>query len=210
MLPDHPTVQARRVEEQEIRQQLRNELDAAIRDVQAEQARLDAQVDTLSKKSADVQEQIQRLAAAHEDYSNQVALVRQQTSELRRAQHQVSQAQSDPAARPDPGSTGNVAQPIAVTPPAKGPGRLLVWAAGIVGGLFVSLGLYTLRRSRITATVAPRATATPVSQTPVQAASRPAPQVPLPPVLNPTPSQPQRIGMTLRQALERCAEKRGC
>lgn len=209
MLPDHPNVQACRVEEQEIRKQLHSELEVAIRDVQAEQTRLDTQVDTLSKKSADVQEQVQRLVAIHTDYNNQAALARQQTGELKRAQYKLSQAQANQVAPQDPGSFDTVAQP-AVMPPANGPGRTLLLAAAIVGGLFVSLGLYTLRGSPVTAALVPPASVPSVAQEPAQAAQHPAPQVPLPPAVDLAAPPQKTTGMTLKQALERCAERRGC
>ncbi len=205
MLPGHPRVQASTAKEQEIRRQLHDALDAAIRDVQAEQVRLDAQCDMLSRKSAQAQELVQQLAATHADYANQTALVARHARALEQARDQLDLAHDDQAASPAPNAADSAERTAAVpaAPPAKGPTPTLLWAAAIVGGLSVSLGLFSLRRGSIARTGGAPPDPRPTRHVPAPPARQPAPRV------APSPAGPgNSTGMTLRQALERCAAKR--
>ncbi len=224
MSPDHPRVKAAMVAESEIRGHLHRELEVAVRGLRAEQALVETQLTTLTQKSEDLQQRLQKLAEMRAAYSNQLIEVRQQTESLSRAQQDLNAARAGLAADEVISLVTRVDAPQA-GPYPQGPGRSVIAAAGLAGGLFVAVGLLLLTTPTTLPTVAP-APVTDAHRMPIPAAAptmapapasvptssveaeeRPAPQPPgRLPVGVPVPaSATAGHGLTLKEALMRCS-----
>lgn len=186
LLPDHPRVQACQAQESEIDSRLRSELSTLIHRLEAEQAQLQLHRETLEREEAAAQERLQQGATLLAEYDNLTALVRRQTAAVQRAEQQLNSARNSarfsaaaPAPAPVP-SADSVPHPTA--PPS--PARRLLMAAVLASAVFVSLGLFMLRRAPLTTTAPAGPAASPAADP------------------SPTPSGTTR--MTLTQALARC------
>jgi polysaccharide biosynthesis transport protein len=224
--PAHPQVAAARAAEEEIRGHLHRELEVAIRGLQSEQAVIESQILTLSRRLDEVNQRMLRLAAIRADYGKQVAEVRQQTENLTRAQQELAQARASQAAGESISLITRIDAPRTGPTPA-GPGRATLVAAGLVGGLLVGLGLLVLTtpiplpaRTAATTTEPPGRPAAPVvhelsdqrfpAQPPAQARPEPVPSTQSP-LAAPSPargasSRPSGT-LTLKEALTRCADR---
>jgi hypothetical protein len=152
----HPRVQAAISAEKLVRRDLHNELEIAIRGLAGELKVSATQVESLETQLADVTGRLDRLAGMRARYNNLVAIVRQHTEIVDKAQKELADARASQAAalstslitRLDGPQAGN--QPI-------GPGRLTIVLCGIAGGLIIGLAvvlmatpLGTLHRRRWT------------------------------------------------------------
>lgn len=222
MSNEHPQVAAAQVAETEIRGHLHRELELAIRGLQTEQAVIDSQIATLTQRLTELNQRMQRLAAIRADYGRRVAEVRQQTENLTRAQQELAQARAGLAAGESNSLITRIDTPQ-TGPTPQGPGRTMLAAAGLVGGLLTGLGLLVLTTPPPTqATCANPSTAEQVQTarvaqpfspqaSPPQAALTSATTLPAdaPAKSPPWPAAAIRRttgNMTLKEALMRCAE----
>ncbi|MCA9169931.1 MAG: hypothetical protein KDB23_19785 [Planctomycetales bacterium] len=143
MNSSHPRVRAAQAAEAEIRQNLHEELETAIRGVQAEITVTDALIATHEKQLADVQKRLTQLASMRARYENLVADVQDRNSQVKESQRALANARASLEAseksslitfvdRPDPGQG-----PV-------GPGRLMLMMAAWFGGLSCGLGCFFL------------------------------------------------------------------
>jgi len=143
MSPQHPLAQAAATSEQKIRQNLHDELQIAIRGLEADLSVRNTQRASLGTQHAEIKGRLDRLADLRARYDNLVADVRQRGKILEEAQRALSEARANQAVpqaaslitRLDSPHTGN--SPV-------GPGRLTIVLSGFGGGLVLGLGLVFL------------------------------------------------------------------
>lgn len=143
MSKDHPQVQASIAAADEVRENLHNELEIAIRGLQLDQRVTATRTATLSKQLGDATERMNRLATMRAEYANVVAEAKQRTEILRLAEQELSEARASQAAAKAVSLINTVGKPITGTHPV-GPGRTTIVLCGIAGGLAVGLAIIFL------------------------------------------------------------------
>jgi len=143
MSADHPQAQAAKAAEQEVRQHLRNELDSAIRGLNADLKVSDTQIASLQKQVTDAEGRLSRLARLRARYGNLVAEVKQCNSTLEKAQKDLADARASEAAALSASLISRLDTPQVGNSPI-GPGKTVIVASGFMGGLVCGLGLVFL------------------------------------------------------------------
>lgn len=140
---EHPLAQAAVEAEEKIRQNLRGELETALRSAEAASRLSSALVASTQRQLADVQLRLNRLAGLRVTYSNLAADLRDRSQRLEAADRALADAHAAQGAsqasslltRMDSPQTGD--RPL-------GPGSLAIVFGGLGGGLGVGLGLVLL------------------------------------------------------------------
>jgi hypothetical protein len=129
--------------EEAVRQQLREELNVAIRGLKDELSVNETLLGTLAKQLADVEARLNRLAALRAGYGNLVAEVRQWGENLQGAQKNLADARASRAASESASLITRLDQPVATNNPI-GPTNSTVILTGTAGGLATGLGMVFL------------------------------------------------------------------
>lgn len=140
---EHPLAKVGQAAEQQILQRVHEELEHAIRSVEAELRLQTDRIALLDEQLGAATSRLDKLASLRAPYANQVAETRKRTELWERAQQRLADARAAQAtaratnliARIDSPDTGS--RPI-------GPGRAMIVLAGLVGGLMAGFGLLIL------------------------------------------------------------------
>lgn len=143
MSADHPLAKAALAAEQEVKQKLHKELEAATLGLQADLKMGQVRADDLDRQLADVQGRLDRLAGLRATYANLVNEVRQKGEVLEKTNKALADAQASRAAAQSCSLLTRLDAPQADTRPI-GPSRALVVLGGLLGGLLAGAGLVFL------------------------------------------------------------------
>lgn len=143
---DHPRVKAAVDAEGQIRNDLHRELAAAVKGAEVELQLAQGRVTATQARLTNLQDRLGRLAERRAEYSNRVAAVDNSRISLDQVRQQLSAAKAAQAAAQSGSLVTRIDQPETGAYPA-GPGRTVVAAAGVVGGLMLGLGLVFLTSS---------------------------------------------------------------
>jgi len=143
MREDHPLVVAAVRAEVEVSDNLHTEIEAALRGAAGEHAVLQRSVENLETQQADLQNRLHRLASLRARYGNLVEEVLQRTRTCQQVQQELADARALRNAARSTSLITRFGTPIAGDKP-KGPGGLVIVAAGLVGGLATGIGLVVL------------------------------------------------------------------
>jgi uncharacterized protein involved in exopolysaccharide biosynthesis len=139
----HPEVVAAQFAEEEVRASLRRELDTAIRGVEVD---LKVSADRLAAVEAEISlgtTRLERLASLRARYANLVALTTDRTQLLEVARRNFAEAHASQASARAASLIGRIDAPhVGVNP--VGPGRTVVAATGLAGGLAIGIALVFL------------------------------------------------------------------
>jgi uncharacterized protein involved in exopolysaccharide biosynthesis len=192
MSESHPRVLASREAAREIQGHLYHELSVAIRGLRAEQSLIRSRRDTLTARRQNIEQRLGRIASMRAEYSNLVAEAQQRSQSLNQAQQDLTNAQAAHLAARATSLITRIDEPHTGAT-AAGPGRSIIVAAGMFGGLLTGLGLLLLT---LPAGFFDVAAATPTTNPPA-AANRPFP--------SPSTSNRPVRGLSLKDALARFA-----
>jgi succinoglycan biosynthesis transport protein ExoP len=148
MLPEHPQVVATQASEAEVREHVRQELDSAMRGVEVEQRLSAERCAAIETQLAQARQRLQRLAAMRAQYANLAAAVQHRSEILKSAQQQLTEARANEDAARSASLITPVDGPDAGQRPV-GPGRAMIVAAGMAGGLLIGLGVVFLTVSPV-------------------------------------------------------------
>jgi len=213
MSADHPRVQAALVAEEEIRGHLHRELELAVRGLRVELTMHEQRITDLTGQRNGLRDRLQRLAGMRAEYSNVVAETRKRAEALTEVQQDLTVARAGLAAADTTSPITRIGKPQTGPYPA-GPGRTVIAAAGLVGGLFVGVGLLVLTAptsvatNQTSPTFSPRSTAStrpgrPATAAPARTRTAPRSTPPLEPAIAATASEHT---MSLTEALTQCAD----
>jgi uncharacterized protein involved in exopolysaccharide biosynthesis len=143
MSAEHPQVQAARESQKQIARDVHGELGNAIRAVEVDLRLNGNRTALLEEQLAATTGRLENLASLRAPYANQVAETRKRMDLMERAQQRLADARASHAtakaasliARIDSPETG--ARPV-------GPGRTMLLAIGLAGGLVIGLGVLVL------------------------------------------------------------------
>lgn len=139
----HPFVVAARENEQQIRTQLHNEVEVAIRGLKVEIELCADREKSLAGKKAGARERISRLAESRAEYTNIVAAVQNHTRLVEAARKNLADARARQAGAHSASLISRIDGVDAGVRPA-GPARKTIAAAGGVGGLLIGFGFVFL------------------------------------------------------------------
>ena len=143
MSKDHPEVKGALANEEAVRRELREELELAVRGLEADLAVSASQIKALGKQAAEVEGRLDRLAALRARYGNLVADVRQRSETLQRAQQELADARAAQAAAQSASLITRLDRPLSGNHPI-GPSAAAIVLTGLAGGLATGLGLVFL------------------------------------------------------------------
>ncbi|MEX1224018.1 MAG: hypothetical protein WEA31_05660, partial [Pirellulales bacterium] len=139
----HPAVMAARESESEVESHLRDELSIAIRGVDVDLRLEQARVDALQLKLKDTDRRLAQIARQRADYGNLVEEIHQKTRVLNEAENRLAEVRSTHAAAYSTSLVSRIDLPDTGAKPI-GPGKLVIVAAGLFGGLLVGAGVMFL------------------------------------------------------------------
>lgn len=143
MSKDHPKVQAAMAAEAEVLNNLKDELAIAIRGLQADVSISKALIDSLERQQSAAEQRLDRLASLRAKYSNLDADVKQRSEIVQKANKDLAEARASQAAAKAVSLITRIDGPQLSTHPI-GPGRTMICAAGLLGGLATGMGLVFL------------------------------------------------------------------
>lgn len=147
MNEQHPLLQAAIAAEQEVRNDLRAELAAAVNGLRADLEVNQAQIESLEQQYAEVAQRLDKLAGLRARYANLAAEVRHRGDILEKARRDLAEAHAARSAAQSASLLSRVDAPVVGDYPV-GPRRSMIVAAGLAGGLFAGLGLVFLLAPR--------------------------------------------------------------
>lgn len=139
MSPSHPEVQGAQMAEQEIRQQLRSELDVALRGVESDLRFSETLIQSLEAQRVAMCARLERVARLRTHYGQLVAEVEQHTAIVEQAQKDLADARARQAGAQASSLLTRWGEPRTGGRPL-GPGRAVLILAGLLGGLVTGLG----------------------------------------------------------------------
>jgi hypothetical protein len=143
MSKDHPLMRAALSSEAEIREQLHNELDNALRGLSADTTMTNNLVASLEKQLAETQKRMDRLAGVRAQYGNLAADVRHCNETLEKTRAALTEAQGiQSAARSASLITRLDAPETGIKP--LGPSQPVIVLGGTLGGFLAGMGLVFL------------------------------------------------------------------
>ena len=182
MADAHPLVRAARAGEDAIRQQLHDEIAVAIKGVEVDLRVNGERIRDLEAQEATIQKRHAQLASVRANYANLVTAAKSRAESLRLVEHDLAEARASQAAAMSASLISPIDRPEGSSRPV-GPGKTMIVAAGMAGGLAISLAIVFL-------SITPA-----VGQTPAQrSVSLPASKIDRP-----------LEGLNLKQALRRFA-----
>jgi uncharacterized protein involved in exopolysaccharide biosynthesis len=143
MSADHPHVITAAKAEEQVRSDLRGELQVAIRGVDADLAVNQTLVQSLENQQGDVRRRLDRLAGLRASYSNLVAEVRRNTETVERAHKALADARASQGAAQSASLITRLDDPLTGSRPV-GMGAAAIVLTGLAGGLATGLGLVFL------------------------------------------------------------------
>ncbi len=149
--PQHPQYLAAKINEDEVKQQLRGELDTAIQGLKIEHKLTLERVATLERLLTEARDRIKALGAIRADYGNVVAEVRQRSEISKNAQQMLAEAKANQAGANVTSMITRIDTPDIGSGPI-GPSRSQTVVLGACVGLILGLGILFL-------TTAPNTTA---------------------------------------------------
>lgn len=209
MTTAHPQVIAALTAEQEIRRDIHNELELAIRGVQADSRLLAGQIQTLQEQLGQVNERLKTIALLRPQYANLVAEVEHATKLLQTAEANLADARAKETGALHASLISLIDLPDTGTRPV-GPGKLIIVLAGTCGGFLTSLGLIALSVTaplRQTQPVETPKTVGPAAPPGQRDAEKQKPRRSPTPAATPSRRKlPAAAPMSLKEALRRVAE----
>jgi succinoglycan biosynthesis transport protein ExoP len=143
MSEEHPRVLASQEAEKGIRGHLHHELSVAIRGLRAEQSLIRSRHEILTARRAEIDQRLETIAGMRAEYSNLVAEAQQRSQSLNQAQQDLTNAQAAQLAAQATSLITRVDEPYTGAS-ASGPGRSIIVAVGMIGGLLTGLGILVL------------------------------------------------------------------
>jgi uncharacterized protein involved in exopolysaccharide biosynthesis len=143
MSKDHPKVIAAKAAEQEVLQDLRGELEVAVKSLETDIAISRKLIQSLDKQRSDVEQRLDRLAGLRARYHNLETEVKQRSEIAQKATKDLADARASHAAATASSVITRINEPQLGTHPL-GPGRTMICLAGLMGGLGSGLGLVFL------------------------------------------------------------------
>ncbi|TWT31778.1 GumC family protein [Blastopirellula retiformator] len=143
MNPDHPQVRAAVAAEKEVRENLLDELAHANIAVDNELRVNQALIASLTKQEQEVLGKLGGIAGMRAQYNNLASNVQERLQNLATAQKQLSDAKANLLGAESTSLITLVDSPVVGAYPV-GPGRKLIVAAGVAGGLLIGVGLLVL------------------------------------------------------------------
>lgn len=143
MTSDHPLVAAAKISESEIAAHVREEIDGAIRGVQVELRLSQNRAAALESQLADARQRLTGLAEMRAEYGNLVNERNQRSDIVKAAEQELAEARASQAAARTASLITAIDAPVAGDSPV-GPGKATIVFGGMVGGLFVGLGIVFL------------------------------------------------------------------
>lgn len=140
---NHPKVQAALQTEERLRKTLGQEVQVALRGVEADLAANQAQIERARGQYADAQKRLDRLASLRARYGNLVADTRQRTQTLDGIRQKLADARSAETAANSSSQLIRYGEPVVGERPV-GPSKKMVVAGGMVSGLLLGSGLVFL------------------------------------------------------------------
>jgi uncharacterized protein involved in exopolysaccharide biosynthesis len=142
----HPLVAGAQEAERAIRNQLHDEIGAAIAGVEADMRIGAERIRSLEEQSSEINARLSRLAGLRAEYANLAAEVRHRGETLKAVEHELSEARASQAAARAASRISLVDAPDTGAHPL-GPGRTTIVAAGFGGGLLIAAALVFLLTS---------------------------------------------------------------
>lgn len=139
MSPAHPEVQSAEAAENEIRQQLRSELNVALRGVESELRVNETLIQSLETQQATMSARLQRVARLRTHYGQLVAEVEQHTTIVEQAQKDLADARARQAGAQSSSLLTRWGEPQTGGQPL-GPSRAVLILSGLGGGLLTGFG----------------------------------------------------------------------
>ena len=139
----HPQVQAAVNAVDNVKTQMRNEIEVALRGIETGLRMADSRAEWLQKQRNELQSRLDHLVGLRVNYSNLVADVDHHTKLLAQARTKLMNARADQAGANTGSLLSRIDTPNTGTKPA-GPSHAMIVLAGLVGGLIVGLGLLVL------------------------------------------------------------------
>jgi uncharacterized protein involved in exopolysaccharide biosynthesis len=143
MSADHPEVQAAKLAEDKIRQQLSDEIGLVISNLENDLKVTAALLTTLGQQQTEINERLNHVAGLRPAYANQLAAVRQRTENLSEVMKDLADVRASQAAALSSSLIARIDEPQPDNNPV-GPGFPTIVAAGFGGGLIFGLGLVFL------------------------------------------------------------------
>jgi len=139
----HPQVQAAREAQRQIVRDVHEEIANAIRAVEVDLKVNTDRANLLEQQLAATTARLEKLAALRAPYANQVAETRKRVDLLDRAQERLAEARATLATARSSSLIARIDSPETGVRPV-GPGRTMLLAIGLVGGLLVGFGVLVL------------------------------------------------------------------
>jgi uncharacterized protein involved in exopolysaccharide biosynthesis len=143
MSEDHPMVRGARESERVIRQQLYGEIGIAIQGVQADLKVGADRIQLLEQQVSAIQQRLTKLIDLRVQYANLADAVKNRSETLKTVEHELADARARNAAALATTRLNLVDKPDAGTRPI-GPGRSMIAAGGLGGGLLISAAILFL------------------------------------------------------------------
>ena len=143
MSTNHPVAQAAIAAENQVRVDLHNELEVALRGLSADLKVTGALAESLEGQLADVSRRLSRLATIRARYANLVAEVRHRGELVAAARKDLADARASQSAASSGSLISRLDRPETGDSPV-GPGRTMIVLCGMVGGLSAGFGLVFL------------------------------------------------------------------
>lgn len=143
MSESHPQVKSAIAAEDEVRQNLRRELAVAIGGVEADLQVQRTRMESISSQEREVRKRLDNLASVRAPYANLVADVEKCNLVLREAHEKLADARANKRASEMASLITRIDEPTTGQYPL-GPGKTVIAAAGLLGGMMISLGLIVL------------------------------------------------------------------
>lgn len=149
MSPEHPTVKAAALAEQQIGQEIVLELSAALHGLEDERRLIAGQLETFEDQLSQTRVRLENIAGLRTEYSNLVAEVDHRTKLVQGIESDLTEARASEAGANATSLITLIDQPDPGVKP-EGPGRATLGLAGLLGGLFAGVGLVILTTPRLT------------------------------------------------------------
>lgn len=143
MSADHPQVLAAREAAEQIGAGLHDELEIAVRALEADLKLSSDRIAALERQRAKLRSRFDKLADIRADYGNLAAMAKHRGEILKSAELELAEARSKQAATNGGALLQLIGEPVTGTRPI-GPGRTTIVLAGILGGLILGLGVVVL------------------------------------------------------------------
>lgn len=143
MTEGHPKVVAAKHAEEAVREELMREVKLGLQSSQSDLEAYEARVASLQNQAKDVKTRFEKLAKLRAEYGNLTAAVKRRADVVQKAEKDLSEARAMVEAAQTASLLTRIGQPTTGDRPV-GPGKTTVLGAGLIGGLFLGLGMVLL------------------------------------------------------------------